>query len=123
MGRVTEAEMDRRRRRLLALILDGGADGAALSKKAMAQAMGLSPTQARSLVKSLEKGGLVSVRPRFGTDGGQLANAHFVTERGLCWLLARCGAEGRGARAERGSKGREARRGSVERKARIWTPN
>ena len=104
MGRVTQAEMDRRRRRLLALILDGGADGAALSKKAMAQAMGLATTQVRSLVKSLEEDGLAIVRPRFGADGGQLANAHFVTERGLRWLWARRGAEGRAVRAGRSAR-------------------
>ena len=84
MARVKDSIIAERRLRMLGLIYArGGASGGCVaSTKELARALGLSPMQMRSLMKSLCGGGLVRVVSRTYPNGGTAENAYFITPAG-----------------------------------------
>lgn len=98
MGRVAHDVMRLREARLLLLVHRASGpcgEGAHLSTKAMASALGLTSSQARGLVRKLETDGMLAVSSRFDALGGQLANAYAVTPKGMALLAARAAAQKR----------------------------
>lgn len=85
MARVADAVIALRKKTALELILrmsmKGGGE-ARISQKYVAAVLGTSKEQAARILRALESDGLVSCRPRFGGNGGQLENGYTVTPRG-----------------------------------------
>ena len=57
-----------------------------LSRKELAQKLGVSPYRARAALDRLCERGLVELVPRFDGDGGQLSNGCRLTEYGTWYL-------------------------------------
>ncbi len=89
-GRASVDDMKRVEVSVLLAIDDcgGAADGLCeLSRKDLAQRVGVSPYRARAALDRLSGEGLVELVSRYNEDGGQLANGICLTERGA-WYLA-----------------------------------
>lgn len=84
MGRVRSAVACEHRQRVLRAIAAGsGAEGYVASIKDLAVAVGLAPSCARSSLQALVRAGHVRVVRRTYPDGGNAANAYFVTSSGV----------------------------------------
>ena len=57
-----------------------------LSRKMLAERVGVSPYRARAAIDRLDSEGLIEVVSRYNEDGGQLANGICLTERGEWYL-------------------------------------
>lgn len=57
-----------------------------LSRKTLAERVGVSPYRARAAIDRLDSEGLIEVVSRYNEDGGQLANGICLTERGVWYL-------------------------------------
>ena len=84
MSRKIEREMEERRVRLLRYLLGMSEGGrpVTVSRRTMEQDLGLTELELRADLRALAERSLVEVSPRRGPDGGQVASAYRVTERG-----------------------------------------
>lgn len=88
VGRVKNSVAHEHRLRLLRIIGDGcGAEGCVASIKELAAAGGLTPACARSALRALVRTGLVRTVHRTYPDGGNAANAYFLTPEGTDELV------------------------------------
>ena len=87
-GRASVDDMKRVEVSVLLAIDDcGSAEGLCeLSRKDLAQRIGVSPYRARAALDRLSGEGLVELVSRYNEDGGQLANGIRLTEHGTWYL-------------------------------------
>ena len=57
-----------------------------ISRKTLAEHVGVSPYRARAAIERLDSDGLIEFVSRYSEDGGQLANGICLTERGGWYL-------------------------------------
>lgn len=70
----------------LASLADGHPPVAIVSQRTIAGRMGISQTRVRHLMRMLAERDCIRVSHRFAEDGGELANAHYITPTGRAAL-------------------------------------
>ena len=85
MARVSDSQMRQRAMGALAALRAASEHprkGVRLSRRQIAETLGLSEQQARRVMKLLEKEGLVEVVSNFLPNGGQIENTYRLTKKG-----------------------------------------
>lgn len=101
MARVADAVIEVRKKEALELVhrmSEERGGEARVSHRYLSAVLGTSKEQAARVLRNLEADGLVTRRPRFGGDGGQLENGYSVTPRGARLLEAGARRPGRALR-------------------------
>ena len=86
MSRSSRKQVEETKGRVLAYIYQknrASGDAPPIARRDMVNDLGISHDQARFACRALESSGFIFCEPRFGENGGQLANAYRITAAGL----------------------------------------